>query len=192
MDNDNKAVTFTLDLSGFSLDFDVWVELSIEWTRGLASHGPNFVFAIADTWLRIGTTRYLIAPEDNPENFIETLKDLALTFHDPVSVSDIEKIIPRGGLYAWMCGYWDRIMNDCNMPNDEAIYSLLIPLNVIDTHKGNIAVYRYNGSPTIEVATRPESSDPINVWCEFNPELKALELKQLQQLITTTIKQHMK
>lgn len=192
MDNDNKVLTFSLDFSEFSLDFDVWIGLSIEWTRRFASHGPNFVFAVADTWLRIGITRYLIAPEDNPGNFIETLKYLAATVRNPTHIPDIEKIIPRGGLYAWMCGYWDRIMNDCNMPDDEAIYDLLIRLDVVDAHEGNIAIYRYNGNPTIEVATNSEAGEPINVWCEFDLELKAFEVKRLQELITTTIQQRMK
>lgn len=83
-------------------------------------------------------------------------------------------------------------MNDCNMPDDEAIYDLLIRLDVVDAHEGNIAIYRYNGNPTIEVATNSEAGEPINVWCEFDLELKAFEVKRLQELITTTIQQRMK
>jgi hypothetical protein len=69
----NNIITFSLVLPEFSVDFDVKEQSSIEWTRSFNSCGPDFVFAVADIWLRIGRSRHLLVSELHTGNLIELL-----------------------------------------------------------------------------------------------------------------------
>jgi hypothetical protein len=184
----DEIFTYSLVVPQFSIDFDVKTQSSIQWTRGFDSHGPNFVFAVADTWLRINYTRHLVISEFDTGNLIETLRSLAKQLRDLSSTPDISNIISRGGLSVWMDGYWDRLNQDCSAHSDEAIYNLLEPL-CISAHDGDyIAAYIHHGLPTIEVATRPKpEAAPIHVWSEFDPEKMASEVRELQQFISAKI-----
>jgi hypothetical protein len=183
----DEIYLYSLAFDKFFIDFDVKKRASIELTRGFSSHGPNFVFAVAETWLRIESSRYLIIPAIRPGNLIEELKDFSMQLTNPSSVKNLENLISRGGWCAWMRGYWDRLDNDCNI-DDEDIYGLLIPLSLMESRQGHIASYRYNGVPTIEVATRQEDGCEItSAWSEFDPKTIASQIRELQEAIAVKI-----
>lgn len=185
-----EIFTYSLVFPKFSIDFDVNLKLSIEWTRGFSSHGPDFVFAVAETWLSIQGSRYLIESAIRPGNLIEEFKDFSVKLSSPPYVQNLEHIIPRGGWCAWMRGYWNRLNNDCSTVDDEANYDMLIGFSLMDSREGHIAIYRYRGTPTLEVATRTEEGiEPIHVWSEFDPEKAVTEVHELQQSILVKILQ---
>ncbi len=177
----DEILTYSLTFPKFAIDFDVNKKLSIEWTRSSNTYGSDFVFAVAETWLRIQGSRHLIEPAIHAGNLVEELKDFSAQLSNPLSVPNLENIILRGTWCAWMRGYWDRLNNDCNTVDDEENYDLLIPLSLMDSRKGHIVAYKFYGIPTIEVATRSEEGDEsVNVWSDFDPEKlarKTLELR---------------
>lgn len=184
----DETITYSLEFAEFSIDFDVKRNASIERTRSFDSHGPDFVFAVADTWLRIGHSRHLLISEFNSGNLIETLRGLEKQLGNLISTPDIGKVIPRGGLGVWMYGYWNRLNLDCSVPDDEVIYGLLFPLCISAHNDDYIAAYRYNGMPTIEVTTRPRTEEkPIHVWSEFDAEKMVCEVRELRQSIETRL-----
>lgn len=188
----NEMFAYSLKFAQFSIDFDIKTLRSIELTRRFDSHGPDFVFAVSEIWLQIGTTRYLIIPSNNPGNLIEELEDFSTQLLDPVSAPNLEKLIPQGGWCEWMRGYWDRLNNDCNTASDEITYELLISCSLMESREGHIAVYRYNGIPTIEVGTRPEEgSNSINVWSKFDSKMITNEVRAMQRAIKIDILQLM-
>lgn len=186
----NEKFTYSLGFAQFSIDFDIQKRRSIELTRQFDSHGPDFAFAVSEISLQIGTTRYLIISSNNPGNVIEELGDFSAKLLNPVSVSNLEKLIPQGGWCEWMRGYWDRLNNDCNTVSDEATYDLLISFSLMESREGHIAAYRYNGIPTIEVGTRPEEgSNLINVWSEYDSKMIANEVRVMQRSIKNDLLQ---
>jgi hypothetical protein len=179
----DDVFTLSLVLPGFSVDFDVKIQSSIEWTRSFDSCGPDFVFAVAEIWLRIGDSRHLLDLELYPGNMIEELKLIGERLRNPISLQGIEKIIPCGGWSVWMAGYWNRIDAETTTIEDERICDLLIPMSFIDSGEGHIAAYKYNGMSIIEAGTRPETKEekPIYVWAVFDPEKIAEEVRGLRQ-----------
>jgi hypothetical protein len=178
------TITYSLELPGFFIDFDVKKESSLAETAAYhLPDCPDFVFAVADTWLRLENSRHLIASEFHTDNLIETLRTLAARLRTLISMPVVEKI-PRGGWCEWMDGYWNRLKSDCSTPEDEVIYDLLIPMSVMESREGYVAAYLYNREPILEVAARPESEHvPVSVWCTFNPERLALEVDALRGAI---------
>lgn len=185
----NDIFTHSLVLPSFAIDFDVKKNSSLEWTRKFDSHGSDFVFAVADTWLRLGVPRYPLVSEFHTGNLIELLKSLEKSLRNPISIQGIEKIIFRGGWGKWMSGYWNRLNNDFDTSEDEAIYDQLIQSSLMEGRQGHVAAYRYEGIPIIEAATRPASTEdaPIYVWAEFDPEKIANEVLELQKAVSRLI-----
>lgn len=183
---------YSLRFAQFAIDFDIEKLRSTELTRRFNSHGSDFAFAVSETWLQIGATRYLIIPSDNPGNLIEELKEFSAQLLNPVSVPNLEKLIPQGGWCEWMRGYWDRLNNDCNTASDEITYDLLISFSLMESREGHIAAYLYNGIPTIEVGTRSEEGrNSINVWSEFDLKMITNEVRAMQRAIKIDILQLM-
>ena len=183
-----KVSRHSLDFSNFSVDFDIDIDASIEWTHRFDSHGPDFVFAVADIWLRIEDVRHRIVSQRHPGNFIELLRAMEREFLHPFVLQDIEKIIAQGHWGRWMAGYWDRLQLDSGAVDDEALYDLLGPMLVEEGQEGHIAVYEYERMPTFEVATRPGSGkEPVYVWSVFDPAQLAHETRQLRNAIASEI-----
>lgn len=188
--------TYSLELDSFAIEFDVDEELSISETA--ASHypdAPDFVYAVADIWVKVAGVRHLVISKFDTGNlignFIETLRALGKELRRlralPALNGNIK--IPQGGWCAWMRGYWDRIDQDCSLPDDEENYDLLIPSDLISERDGQFSAYLYDGVPTIEAATRSKSRDAlINVWSTFDPEKLASEVDKLQNLISVKIR----
>ena len=186
-----ETITYSLDFIAFSLDFDVKKKASIEWTLGFDSHGPDFVFAVAEIWLKAKEGRYLLVSEFDTGNLIETLKNLALILRNPNALPEIDGV-PLGGLCAWQRGYWERLRQDCGASNDEKLYDLFAHL-FFSTHDANcIAIYKYKNIATIEVAVQSGFGGFLDKWCEFDPELMASKTDELMNLIVSAIKNQWK
>lgn len=186
----NKATTFNLDFLNFSLEFDVWIELSSEWTKKFPNYASDFVFAIADTYISVSNSRHLLIPEDNPGNFIVTLEELSKTFREPKEIPNIEKIISCGELHKWMIKYWENVQNEKVTSSEDALYDLLFSTTIMDAKEGNVSIYYYKNTPIIEVTSYVFDNDKQKVfscWNEFDSEIKYKETKSLQQLITASI-----
>jgi hypothetical protein len=186
-----KPTTFKLDLLSFSLEFDVWVELSSEWTEKLPKYTSDFVFVVADTYLSADGSRYALALEDEPGNFIMTLESVSKTFLHPKTIPDIENIIGCGELHKWMINYWEKIENESVIPSEDVIYDLLISTTIMNAKEGCISIYRYKDMPIIEVTSYINGTDNkkvISFWDEFDPEKKYQETKKLQQLMVASIR----
>jgi len=187
----NKPTVFKLNFLKFSLEFDVWVELSSEWTETFPKYTPDFVFAIADTYLSVQGTRYALVLEDHPGNFIVTLEGLSKAFLDPKKIPDIENIIGCGELHKWMINFWKKIENESVVPSEEVIYDLLFPIKIVDAKEGSISIYRYKNQPIIEISAYIHCTDSkkvVSYWNDFDPETKYQETKNLQQLIAACIR----
>ena len=164
--------------------------VSLERTRTLAPPAVHdFVYAVAEIWLRAPNARYLVASESETGNAIETLKSLSRRFRHPNSVVGIEKLVERGGLAKWMRGYWRRLNDDSGRSDDEVIYDLLFPLCAIAERDGYIAIYEYDGAPTFEVATQSGVDVPsVDVWCEFDQTETVSEVSRLLDSIASDLK----
>lgn len=164
---------FSLPLKRFALEFHLDAESSVQFTRDVRHHGPNFLFAVAEVWMKIGTERHLISPKSNPGNFFEDIVSIATSISNPKTVRDLAAIIDRGAWCSWMSGYWDRLGDDSLTVDDEVNYEKLIGLSVLESRVGHVAIYQYEGTPIIEAATRAD--DPVHrvvSWDSF--ESKAL------------------
>jgi hypothetical protein len=188
MTNDD-IFTLSLEFPGFSIDFDVNKQASIERTLSYEHcHWPDFVFSVAEVWLRIGDSRHLFVSEIHTGNLVEELKWIRKNILDPISIQGIEEIIPCGGWGIWMPEYWNRIDAESTTAEDERLYDLLIPSSLMDGREGHIAAYRYNGIPIIEAATYPlVTGKSIYVWAAFDPKKVADEIQQISQFIVTKI-----
>jgi hypothetical protein len=183
-----NILTVSLLFDGFVLDFDVDINASKEFTNHFNSHGPGFVFAVAEVWLNIKGKRHLIIPSIRPANLIEMLKLDLQAFSEPACVPNLERIIPWGGWCTWMDEYWERFNEDSSTPNDEEIYDELIQLELMSSKNGRAAIYKYNGIPTIEIATIATSeTGSIHVCGKFSPSEKAREITGIIKLITDAI-----
>lgn len=79
-------------------------------------------------------------------------------------------------------------MADSMLPDDDDIYSLLSPLLVMNSHEGNIVIYRYKGIPIIEIESLSEGCEGhIKVWTEFDAGKISHEVYKLRQAITTKL-----
>ena len=184
--------TYSLELDSFAIEFDVDEEFSISETAAYEHpDAPDFVFAVADIWVKVTGVRHLVISKFDTGNLIETLrtlrKKLKLLSAMPTLNGNIK--IPQGGWCAWMRGYWDRIDKDCSLPDDEENYDLLIPYGLVSGRDGHFSAYLYDGVPTIEAATRSKSRDAlINVWSTFDPEKLASEVDKLQNSMSVKIR----
>jgi hypothetical protein len=189
----DEPLTLSMAFPAFAIDFIVEEQESIERTADGHPDAEDFAFAVGDTWLRIGSVRYLVISEFQTGNLIETLKSLRKTFSDSTPTLNLERSIPRGGLCAWMRGYWHRLEHDCLASDDEAVYDLLFPLCVMAERNGCIAVYRYEGIPTIEIATHSEpASQAIAAWCEFDPDDATHQVDELLRVVRARLKRPQK
>ena len=160
--------TFSLSLKKFSIEIDLDVEASKQYTRDFCRHGPDFLFAVAEIWIRVGAGRHLIYPKSNPGNFFEDIKSISMAISDPPSVQNLESIIDCGGWCSWMSSYWDRLDADSLVGDDEMNYEKLIRLSMLESRVGHLAIYRYGDSSIIEVATRSdESREQVTAWDRF-------------------------
>jgi hypothetical protein len=57
----------------------------------------------------------------------------------------------------------------------------------MDAREGNVAIYLYDGSPTIEVAAKNETHRWIDVWSEFQSDKTATRAEQLRLAMTGAI-----
>ena len=183
---------YCLGFDGFSVEFDLAVKPSLTETRAFDVPNPDFVFAVASIWLRTGNGRHLVSSEFQTGNLVERLRSLAKALSDPPALTEIAKIVGRGGVSAWMHGYWDRLARECSLPTDEAIYDLLFPLCLVAEDEGRLVIYEYQGTPTIEVAAKTEpGTAPITVFSEFDRDTAAAEVNRLRASITNAIQRRL-
>lgn len=184
-----NSLTYSLNFSGFSIDFDVKIDSSIQETKAYRLPANiDFVFAVADTWLWMAGVRHLLVSDFNTGNLIELLRNLEQRLCAQSLSHTLEGVIERCGWGAWMHGYWDRLNNDASTVDDDAIYDLLIPMSLLEGHEGHIAAYNYNGTAVIEAATRPKIGVPIFVCSDFEPGKVAAELEQMRLLVEAAIR----
>lgn len=185
----DEVQVFSLVLPGFAIDFDVKKEASIAFSERFGEHDKRFVFAVADIWVQVDAARYRLVTDQHPGNLIELLKGVEADLRKAKALDGMEALLPRGHWGRWMHGYWERLMNDFSAADDEAIYGQLIPFSLVDGHGGHVVAYRYNGLPTIEVATRPTVGDaPIYVWSGFDTELLAGQVRAMQDAISAHLR----
>lgn len=174
--------TYSLKFSNFAIEYDVKVAESLQWTHGFTSVPEDFVFVVAETWLRIAEKRYLLESATQPGNLIEELKLLAAELSNPPFVKDIENIIPLGGWTAWMNAFFGRIDDDTSTSEDEFLAEKLVPLLLMTSHTGQMAAYMYNGAPIIEVATRSGNDEPIvTAYSRIDCEKIVLDIESMRQ-----------
>jgi hypothetical protein len=181
---------FLIPFNGFKIEFDVCKDLSIEWTRNFRAHeGDDFIFVVAETWLRIGDSRHLIESAQNPGNLVEELRLVAYQFMNPLSIIGLEDIVLQGKWSEWMNSYWGRVFSDCERPEDDKLYNLLSQVLVLESRFGYISIYRYYGRPTIEVSTRGcDGAEVVSVWAEFSPEKTVADIEELIRKLTGEIR----
>ena len=103
----------------------------------------------------------------------------------------IEEIIPCCGWGSWMAGYWDRVDKENNAVDDEKIYELLVPLSIVDSRVGDIAVYTYGGKTIFEVAVRPgEGRNMAGACSQFSPRALGNDVAHLERVIAADIGKH--
>jgi hypothetical protein len=173
---------YSLSFSAFSVEFAVDDEASREATGSLkqSTVAPDTVFVVADSWLCIGNVKHLIASQTETGNLIETLRSLSKRFRNPRSATGLELLIPRGGLCAWLRGYWNRLRRDVPTPADEAGYELLFPLCELTEKGGYLAVYRYDGWPTIETTGQPAPAPhSVVAWSEFETTAASSQVDEM-------------
>jgi hypothetical protein len=157
------TLSYSLDLGGFAIDWEIRVEPSLRETRAYqGQHGNEFVFAVGSTWLKIGGARFTVSSEFHTANVIETLKIVEVRLASPPAFPALDKLVARGGLCAWMEEYWTLVEQDRTTAADERNYDLLFPLCVMAERDGCVAIYDYLGVPTVEVSAKADSGhEPV-------------------------------
>jgi hypothetical protein len=146
----------------------------------------DFVYVVADTWLRIGDARYILGSEFDTGNLIEFLRYFEKRLYALPLLDEISTVVERCGWAVWVRGYWERLNDDTITAEDEALYDLLEPISVM-AYDGYIGVYKYNDVAMIEVATRPETSIPVFVCSSFEPAKLIEDLKQIRISVKSTV-----
>lgn len=186
---DFNTRTYALNFSGFSIEVNVNMKLSVDFTNRFNHHGPDFVFAVVEIWLNQTGVKHLILPAIRPGNFLEELKELKKFISNPPSILGIEELISCGGWGSWMVGYWDRIDKECSTVEDEKLYDLLIPASYDASKVGDIAVYMYGGKKIFEVAVRPgEGREAAGTWTEFRSDDLVNQIAHLENVIASDIR----
>jgi hypothetical protein len=186
-----NITSYSLSFAGFAIEFRVNEQSSVDFTNRFDHHGPDFVFAVAETWLHQEGSKQLIIPATRPENFLERLRDLRVCVSNLPSVPGLEEIIPCGGWCSWMAGYWDRIDKESEVVDDEKLYDLLIPLSFVESRVGHIALYMYGGKKIFEVATRPgehEGHHTVGAWSQFSSDALGNEIAHLEKVVAADIR----
>lgn len=87
---------YLLSLKKFSLETELDIESSVQYTRDFSHHGPDFLFAVAELLMNVGVGRYLIYPKSYLENFFEDISSIAIAISSPPSAQNLEAIIHCG------------------------------------------------------------------------------------------------
>ncbi len=187
------TLSYSLDLDGFAIDWEIRVEPSLLETRAYqAQHGNEFVFAVGSTWLKIRGACFTVGSEFHTANVIETLKIVEVRLASPPPFPALEKLVARGGLCAWMREYWNLVDQDRITAADEWVYDLLFPLCVMAERDGCVAIYDYQGVPTVEVSAKTDyGQKPVLAECQFNPRTLTLEARELRKALTEDIRSRM-
>jgi hypothetical protein len=186
---DINVKSYYLSFACFSIEIRIDKQSSVDFTNRFNQHGPGFVFAVAEIWLKHEESTHLIVPATHPENFLERLRDWRAIVSVPPLVSGIETVHPCGGWGLWMAGYWDRVDKESGAADDEKLYELLNPLSIIDSRVGDIAVYMYGGKKIFEVTVRPgEGRTAVGTWAQFNSEVLSNEVEDLAKVIAANIR----
>lgn len=186
MDINIYALTFGHD----ALEFHVMTAHSLTQTRAFpVPIGQKFVYAAAQIWLNRPSGRQLVSSEFHTGNLVELLKAMSLAFLNPPPFADTCGAITRGGVGTWMHAYWDRIQSESSSLSDERLYEQLFPLCVLAEDRGCVAVYTYEGLPTIEITSQEKfgSEEPPTVCHTFDPRQRYEEIQDLKQRIMAEI-----
>lgn len=186
-----NIVKYSLNIADFSIDFEVDIDASISCTRSFKIPTvSDYIFSVAEVWLRCGEERYLICGKEEVYNLEGLLLSLLNTVSNPNSIRRLEDLIDQGGLSKWMRGYWSRIYAERATEQDEADYEVLI--RACPDRYGYIAVYRYKGLPVIEVTGQASLEEtPFVKAAIFNAGLLADEIGHVRESIRNAIQQRM-
>lgn len=167
----DEILTYTLHFHAFSLEFDVRVGRSIEETRAFQSGlPPEFVYVVADMWLRNQSGRYLVSSEFNTGNLSEFFGRLSTELQNPKGLSEELALITPSGLGAWFDDYWVKVDQEQVSEDDERNYDALMRFLVTVESGSCVAVYSRNGLPVIEVSTQTDTPHgPERAFDLFNP-----------------------
>ncbi len=160
------GITYSIKFSSFSIDFVIKIPESVEMTKKFYKPGSNFIFAVAEIWVRNCKYEYCIMDAVRPGNFFEDIKELRKRLTTSFDVARLEYFMPQGGWCEWMCGYWHRLNEDCSRKKDENIYKVLIELSVFESRSSQLAIYLYNGSATIEIGSRDLNKAACENFCD--------------------------
>lgn len=164
-----EVISCSLPVEGFSLDFSVKLDESVEWTKAFRPNDDKgYAFASGEIWVRTATETSLLVEKEPGENLLMLLDTIVRSLRRPRLIPGLEERIPMGGWCHWMRGYWDRLDMDASMQDDEAIYDLLAPALLVEGKSGWIAAYRYGEAQVLEAGTRSTS---LSVWSKVDPDV---------------------
>ncbi|MCM5682966.1 hypothetical protein M8A51_25875 [Schlegelella sp. S2-27] len=155
---------YTIDLSTFCLDFIVDVEASRAQSKALRPPGvSNFVFAVAEIWIRTGGQTVLFVEQWTVGNLVEVLNAMVRQVREPSDVA-AEDYIPMGGWCEWMKGYWKRLEANAVKAEDEQTYDILRKFLLLDDPLGCVALYKHGDSTVIEVCSQDTASVSFQLY----------------------------
>lgn len=177
-------VTYSLVFDKLSLEFDIFVALSIENTAVFLQGKPaDFAFVVAEIWLRSNGSRHLVCSQFDTGNLSEFLRKLSNTLLNPQRLPEWAESVGRRGLASWFDEYRKKLEQELVLAEDEKHYDELTQLLVTADNRQYIAVYKCGNVPTIEVrAQAGTSSGFVDVIESFDAEFAANEAIQLKEV----------
>jgi hypothetical protein len=183
---DASIINCSVPFEGFSLDFLVKLEESVEWTEAFRpKHGEGYVFASGEIWVRTVRDRTLLVEAEPGENLLMLLHTIERRFRRLRPIPGLEERIALGGWCHWIRGYWGRLNADASTQADEETYDLLSPALLVDGKNGWIAVYQYGRIQVLEAGTRSTS---ISVWSEVDPDIVCASINAVASQLSDTIR----
>jgi hypothetical protein len=188
-------ITYDLEFDGFTIQFEINVEFSIEDTDGFSnSQYPDFIFARGAIWLCVGSEKSILFDYQDSGNILAVLDGFERVVTKVPKIKNLESIVTCGELRAWSEGYFQRIRDDKSLEDDEAMYELLSP-SILDTaHMGKFGeyyVYSYSDKNIIEVNLLEHENfthKPAHMWAEFDSKKISQKVKLIREEITSAIR----
>ena len=186
---DAKIIRCSLPFEGFSLEFLVKLDESVEWTKAfLPKDDKGYAFASGEIWVRTAKEATLLVEMEPGENLLMLLDTIKRSFSRSKLISGLEERIPSGGWCRWMRGYWDRLNADASTQDDEAIYDLLAPALLVEGKNGWIAAYRYGEAQVLEAGTR---SPLLSVSSGVDTDVLCASIDAASSQLSSAIRAHL-
>lgn len=164
-------MSYEIRLDGFSIDFFLDSETSLNLTQGFGAlvRAEKF-FAAGEIWIKAGHTSFRLIKQTQAGNLFVVLDEIQRRIKKPGFPTPLPQFVLPGDCAKWMFGYWKRVQQDLSTAEDETHYDQLYPLCVAVESEGYLFVYWSNECLFVEAASIDAEGNPADVASACDPE----------------------